>query len=242
MKKVTFIFLLLVLVSCKVTQTISKPTPLDVQTIYRNAMADAAYPQPSEIDSNLIPITEQNPNLIWKTINNEKYLLVVTWKKDASFYQKSLDTIFNTSKWPIWISTAPELKNKFKQLNPTDTIGRLNQLLGLTPDSHYNYFVEFWVRPQDLFRACPDKEITDKHCSTCFPANVDTIHKQWIQETRLLSYYGCELYSQYPWTELGYTYDWSPSNPTHVGLSEFVIAANKNVYVKAIYTNSEYLK
>lgn len=221
-----------------------KPTEVtssNVQSIYQKAIANAAYPEPKEIDSNLIAITDNNPNLIWKTINNEKYLLVVSWKQDASYYKKSLDTIYNTGTRPIWISTAPELKNRFKKLHPTDTVSRLNQLLGLTPNSAYKYFIEFWVKPADLFRACPDKDITDKYCSTCFPNNVDEDHKKWINETRINSYYGCELYSQYPWTQLGYTFDWNPSNKSHIGLSEFVIGYNKNIYVKAIYTNHDYL-
>lgn len=241
---VFFIATFLLLYSCKLTGIVSNSSVVSESdsVIYRKAMADAAYPQPSEIDSNLIDINDQNSNLIWKTIKNEKYLLVVTWKEDAKYYRNLPDSLYNTGTRPIWISTSPELKTRFKQFNTTDTIHRLNQLLGLTPTSNYKFFIEIWVRPQDLFRACPDKEITDKHCSTCFPSDVDPVHKKWIEDTRLSSYYGCQLYTQYPWTELGYTYDWSPSNPTHVGLSEFVIAAGKNVYINAIYTNSEYLK
>lgn len=246
MKQIIFFFTVVsILYSCTITRDLSSNSTNVAEVdsvIYRKAMADAAYPQPSEIDSNLIAINEANPNLIWKTINNEKYLLVVTWKEDAKYYRNLPDSIYNTGTRPIWISTAPELKTRFKQLNTTDTIHRLNQLLGLTPNSNYKYFIEIWVRPQDLFRACPDKEITDKHCSTCFPSNVDPVHKKWIEDTRLSSYYGCQLYTQYPWTELGYTYDWSQSNPTHIGLSEFVIAGNKNVYINAIYTNTQYLK
>lgn len=246
--KYTFYFLTttIFLLSCRTTRTMSpnnKVSSMEPDSIiYRRAMADAAYPQPSEIDSNLIDINEQNPNLIWKTIDNEKYLLVVTWKEDAKYYRNLPDSLYNTGTRPIWISTAPELKTRFKQFNTTDTVHRLNQLLGLIPTASYKYFVEIWVRPQDLFRACPDKEVTDKYCSTCDPANEDSEHKKWINETRLSSYYGCKLYSQYPWTGLGYTYDWNPSNYTHIGLSEFIIAAGKNVYINAIYTNSEYLK
>jgi hypothetical protein len=243
MKKIVFLIGLVLLTGCQVLK--SPSLTVDNQSdevVYRNAMADAAYPAPSKIDSNLIAITESNSGLIWKTIKGEKYLLVVTWKQDASRFRIDPDSTYDTKGYPIWISTAPELKNRFKSFNSTDTTHRLNQLLGLTPNSKYNYFVEFWVKPGDLFRACPDKEITDKNCSTCFPSNVDPEHKKWINDLRISSYYGCDLYTQYPWTELGYTYDWNPSNSSHVGLSEFVIATNKKIYVNAIYTNSEYLK
>lgn len=36
------------------------------------------------------------------------------------------------------------------------------------------------------------------------------------------------LYAKYPWMELGYTYDWNTENPTHVGMSEFVIDVKKD--------------
>jgi hypothetical protein len=214
----------------------------DDKVLYQQAIEQSIYPTNAEIDSNLVVINEQNPNLVWKTINNEKYILVVTWKQNISYYQAKLDTIYNTGNYPIWITTAPELKNRFTKENSKDTNLRLIQLLGLPPNATYSYFVEFWVKPQDLFRPCPDKEINDNNCQTCFPANTDQSHLNWINENRISRYYQCELYNQYPWTQLGYTYDWNPKNKTHVGLSEFVIGANKSIFVNAIYTTSEYLK
>jgi len=44
---------------------------------------------------------------------------------------------------------------------------------------------------------------------------------------------------KYPWTRLGYTYDWG--NPCHeVGLSEFVIKKDAEVIVEDIETVEEY--
>lgn len=211
------------------------------EQLYQQAVNDAMYPTPAKVDSNLIAINDQNPNLIWKTINNERYILVVTWKQNVSYYQAKLDTIYNTGNYPIWITTAPELKKRFQETHAKDTSMRLKQMLGLPPNATYSYFVEFWVKPSDLFRPCPDNEINDKSCQTCIQPNTDPTYVQWMNESRISRYYQCSLYDQYPWTQLGYTYDWNPSNKTHTGLSEFVINTNKNIYVKAIYTTSEYL-
>ena len=52
---------------------------------------------------------------------------------------------------------------------------------------------------------------------------------------------GCSS-EKYPWTQLGYTYDWNPENKSHVGLSEFVIGENKNIVIKAIYSTNDYLE
>jgi hypothetical protein len=210
--------------------------------LYQNAVADAIYPMNKKINSSLVAITDANPDLIWDSINNEKYLLVVTWKQDVKFYRDKLGDIYNTGKFPIWVTTSPELKSKFHTQTVQDTNKRLLQMLGLPPNASYNYFVEFWVKPSDLFRPCPDSEISDCQCNTYFPKGTDSLHIKWINENRISRYYDKVLYNQYPWTQLGYTYDWSPENPTHFGLSEFVIGENKKIIVKAIYTTSEYLK
>lgn len=233
------LFSLLLLASFLFTLNVSAQ---DLRTIYRNAMSTAAYPDSSKIDTNLVAITQQNPNLTWKTFNGEPHVLVVTWKISASFYPQGGDSLYNTGPYLIWVTTSPQLKNWFHQQHVTDTNLRLKQLLGLPPTgTNYAYFVEFWVKPSDLYRPCPDNEITDKSCSTCFPANASQEYITWFNESRISRYYACQLYDQYPWTQLGYTYDWNPGNPTHVGMSEFVIQKNAVIYVKSISTTRQYL-
>ncbi len=208
--------------------------------LYRSAISNSMYPTQEKIDSNLVIVSENNPKLIWKIIDNEKYILVATWKQNVSYYRAKLDTIYDTGNYPIWVTAAPELKERIANEKFTDINYRLIQLLGLPPNAVYTYFVEFWVKPQDIFRPCPDKEINDNSCQTCFPADADKDYMTWFNENRISRYYQCNLFEQYPWTELGYTYDWNPEDLSHFGLSEFVIGKNKKVYVKAIYTTEEY--
>ena len=208
--------------------------------LYKLSIINSIYPESSEICTNLVQINDSNKTLIRKNINGEEYILVCTWKQNVSFYQK--DTIFNTGTYPIWVTTAPELKNRIKKDSPKDVNLRLIQLLGLPPTAQYSYFVEFWVRPVDLFRPCPDKEITDSKCDLCFPEGTDPEHIKWINENRISRYYQCDLYYQYPWGQLGYTYDWNPKNKSHFGLSEFIIGTNKTIYINRIVTTSEYLR
>jgi hypothetical protein len=63
----------------------------------------------------------------------------------------------------------------------------------------------------------------------------------WINENRISRYYQCDLYDRYPWTQLGYTYDWDPKNKTHIGLSEFIISSNRTIYLNKIYSINDYL-
>ena len=208
--------------------------------LYKLSIINSIYPDSSEICTKLVQINDSNKTLIRKNINGEEYILVCTWKQNVSFYQK--DTVFNTGNYPIWVTTSPELKNRIKKESPKDINLRLIQLLGLPPTAQYSYFVEFWVRPVDLFRPCPDKEITDSKCDLCFPEGTDPEHIKWINENRISRYYQCDLYYQYPWGQLGYTYDWNPRNKSHFGLSEFIIGANKTIYINRIVTTLEYLK
>ena len=208
--------------------------------LYKLSIINSIYPDSSEICTKLVQINDSNKTLIRKNINGEEYILVCTWKQNVSFYQK--DTVFNTGTYPIWVTTAPELKNRIKKESPKDVNLRLIQLLGLPPTAQYSYFVEFWVRPVDLFRPCPDKEITDGKCDICFPEGTDPEHIKWINENRISRYYQCDLYYQYPWGQLGYTYDWNPKNKSHFGLSEFIIGTNKTIYINRIVTTLEYLK
>lgn len=212
--------------------------------LYERSITQAMSPDSSKIYDHLVEINAENKNLIWKEFDGEQYVLTVSWKQNVSYYKPYLDSAFyNTGAYPIWISTAPELYNRMNDPAEkySDTDLRLKQLLGLPPNSVYSYFVEFWVKPSDLFRPCPDDEITDGICELCFPSGTDSTHINWINENRISRYYPCELYNKYPWTQLGYTYDWSPQNLTHVGLSEFVIQPFANIKVKAIYTTKEYL-
>jgi hypothetical protein len=217
--------------------------PDDQASLYQKAISNAMSPDSSKICYQLIPVNTQNNALIRKNINGEEYILVVTWKQNVKYYKPYIDsTFYNTGPYPIWITTVPELAERMKNERYESTDDRLKQLLGLPPNSVYSYFVEFWVKPEDLFRPCPDKEITDQNCSLCFPQNTDSTHISWINSNRIDRYYQCDLYSKYPWTQLGYTYDWNPENKSHVGLSEFVIGTNKKIVVKAIYTTEEYLQ
>jgi hypothetical protein len=213
---------------------------------YQKAIVNAMSPEPSKIYGGLVPIVNYNYNLNWKTINGENYILVATWKGDASRFIPYVDSPYyttpSTDGSEIWITTSPELLNRFEVSDGVDTNMRLKQMLGLPPNSVYNYFVEFWVRPEDLFRPCADNEITDGTCGLTFPANTPTSYQAWVNGNRISRYYQGSLFEKYPWTQLGYTYDWNPENKTHVGLSEFVIGKNKKIIVQAIYTTSQYIK
>ncbi|PHI21766.1 hypothetical protein CEQ90_00320 [Lewinellaceae bacterium SD302] len=246
LRSLTFypLILLALITSCGPRQLVKPYNAEKAKAKYVRAVADAAKPEPWEISNDLIAIREDNSSLIWKNFGGEAHLLVSSWKGDTTYYfNDSITGRYNTGKYPIWVTASPELQEQctrpgFGRREGLDL--RLKQLFGMPPGVNKKYFVSFWVRPADLYRPCPDGEIGDRSCGLAFPDFVSDNHKNWVNEQRIASYYNMKWDANYPWTELGYTYDWNPGNKLHIGLSEFIIATNSNVIVKRAYTTEEF--
>jgi len=204
---------------------------------YQNAIEDAMVAKESELYNGLTPILENNSNLVWQCIPGNESVLVVTWTKYASSYP--VNGTVTTSWGETWVTTAPEIKVFFKDHVNSDINATLRaaQLLGLPPNTTNTYFVELWVNPQSLFRPAPDIEITDTTATLSFPGNATADYKAWFNNNIIYSYYPMK----YPWTRLGYTYDWG-STQSHVGLSEFILKQNSTVTVKSVTPTTEYLQ
>ncbi len=170
-------------------------------------------------------------------------------------------------RFDSWVTVVPEIKTFFGDTVPEPL--RVAQLLGLPPEvaaeggpREYKYMLEMWVSPQDLFRPCPDPEIFDTACELSFPTDPLHMHdpKDKVMATAGPDYGIFMIYTDwftyqtnysynlndypYPWTRLGYTYDWGSSNP--VGLSEFVLHGRKvdsstiSVGINSVKTTAEY--
>lgn len=276
-----FILLVWLLASCGSDSSAPPaPTPVSLHAQYSSAVGDARTVTPSKISRYLTPITNENPKLIWENGLVGSRLLVVTWLGDAGKYYKcnvpggctgNISCIEGgecpTYKYDSWVTVAPEIKNFFGMTTPEPL--RIAQLLGLPPEyavkdnpSEAKYMLELWVSPKDLFRPCPDTEISDTTCETAFPADtfrmpdlnnkvrategaeygVFKTYSSWFNNrTRNIYTMGS---SPFPWTRLGYTYDWGSAN--HTGLSEFVLHGRKvdgttiSVGIKSVRTTAEY--
>lgn len=229
------------LTGCVITPSPQTPsesisTSSDEAYDYAQGLMDAKNVEVWEASSELSAVNIDNPSLQWKLFDGDKHILVSTWKSETKYYVPSEGSkYYNTGKYDIWVTLAPELQNLCSKKNFGSSVGlddRIKQLLGLTPESNYKAFVEFWVKPKDLFRPCPDGETTDTQCSLSFPPGTTLSHKEWIDNQRKTN--------NYPWTQLGYTYDWNENTGNHVGLSEFVIKQNKDIVVAGIYDTQDY--
>jgi hypothetical protein len=227
-------------------QTTTQPTA------YLNAVEDAKVAEPSEIYRGLTAINASNKNLVWKADANtvsKKRLAVVTWVAAKDYQYYPVGQVI-TSTRDTWVTVVPDLKN-FCQANAksaSNLTSRLEQLMGIPANNGKAGFVQFWVDPNDLFRPSPDPEISDSESSLDYPTLptpeqkkwLDKNHKQWIENLKATSY-GQTGKMGYPWTRLGYTYDWGNSK-TEVGLSEFVLATGSSIQVDKIEDTAVYCK
>lgn len=189
----------------------------------------------------------------------------------------------------VWLSPVPQLldfmvqyvKNAglFKNLDPQvqamDTFKlnlRIVQYLGLLPDKprlfDNRYFIEIWVKPEDLFRPCIDTEVSGEFASPDFTDDenlkaIPQAHRSAIKnmmkereqakrftvgskinyenkffEEKINKTYDSE---PYPWTRLGYTYDWGTTKRPHVGASEFLLRPNAKIIVRSIDNTRDYI-
>jgi len=243
MKKVLFVYLsvLAILLHAGCSKNDS-PDPLNPQEklekLYEAAVADAITADSSEICDTLWPINATNTKLQWRTINNEKYVLVGNFNGyPCSYYDTSV-----INSWGIlWVFIPEQYKNRMKSSPATnnDTLLRMSQLLGLPPVNSNNYIVELWVRPADLYRPAADPEIDDNTAGQYLPANSDIDYDIWFNQQIYNSYFVNGKH--YPWTRLGYTFDWADP-ASEVGVSEYCIKTNSLLFVKKLCLAKSYLE
>lgn len=217
------------------TQTNSDLFENMLKRSYGRAIQDAKNPETAEISTNLWAISAENMNLIKKDREESQKILVATWTSWDG-YDNQVDLPINLSR-EIWVTAVPQVQNFCQDLNlsPDNLTLRLEQYLGLPANNGKTKFVEMWVKPADMFRPCPDPEIDDSQCNLEFAVTVNPEHKQWIENLISSSYNE----NGFPWTRLGYTYDWGRLD-SEMGASEFIVKQDAEVTIKSVQTTAEY--
>lgn len=228
---------LLSLTACGGDENEQNPPPTqltcDAQT-YSAAVRDAVEPTADDISTGLVAITPSNPKLIWN--EDKSAVRMVVWTTFTGY--KMGDNLLSRD---VFVTSAPQVQELCKTVSTDQLIPRVNEYLGLPPATdadNTRYFVEMWVKPGDMFRPCPDAEIDDTSCGLTFPATATDAHKAWIN-SYYASSYGFWQKTQYPWTGLGYTYDWCNAD-THMGASEFVVRSGSTVNVTGLIDRATY--
>jgi hypothetical protein len=213
-----------------------------VQEAYSAAVAQTVRPQSSDISDSLVAVDTTKP------------LRVVTWKRANQLEKwKNSDGTWKTQAVSdIWVTVVPKLKafcqafvNKNHPASDRLTL-RLEQRLGLPPGSNNDVFVEMVIKDPStedhLFRPCISPSVTAKTCQLGpfpepLPQGITEKHQNWIYRQYYNSYATAQP-NQYPWTSLGYTFDWAGDETgrpqfVKIGESEFVVPENAPVDVQS---------
>lgn len=202
---------------------------------YARAVADAREPTPAEIDGALWPLAPANASLAWDVRGETRRVRVVTWTAWDGYDPHVGQAMPMTRE--VWVTPVPQVQSMCRSLGLSGDglVARLGGYLGLPPGTVKTRMVELWVDPADVFRPCPDAEVDDDRCDLAFPERASAEHRAWIEALRARSY-GAD---GYPWTQLGYTYDWARDDD-HVGASEFVVRAGATALVASVQSTDAY--
>ncbi|WP_146348404.1 hypothetical protein [Falsiphaeobacter marinintestinus] len=240
---------------------------------YEKAVTDMALPYPSEVSSDLDGIVTTQPATVVSWVRSDQALGPTGWSsKVGQTIQVSGQT---------WVTLVPHLQEfcqtyiKDRGVDGPALTLRLQQRLGLAPQSAQTHFVEFEVENSSsydqIFRPCVDPDVSTNTCKfgafpNCSTLKIDsgtaeerdaTLDEK-AQCARHYSFftgqyyhsYGISLPTEFPWTSLGYTFDWAhqpvgvSDQPSFIqyGESEYVLPKGAAVTVKSVTPTLEYCK
>jgi hypothetical protein len=152
-----------------------------------------------------------------------------------------------------WVTVEPNLQKfcsafaKAHDGNAEELSLRLEQRLGLPPAYGNTTFVRMRIRQptrKTIFRPCSDPRTDEGRCEAGGPREGDGEYAAWFYK-QYFSAFGLPQPSLYPWTSLGYTFDWAQGSDgqfVRYGESEFVIPKGARVEILGSMSTAEYCR
>lgn len=210
-------------------------------TAYARAVDQARLPRAANLGSNLVTIPLDQP------------VDLVAWvrRDQADRLKTSSGSWIESAPSETWVTVEPHLQSFCREYvrsrKPDDAAltRRLEQRLGLSPASSKTSFVRIRLlrpNPNTIFRPCTDPAADQANCALGPPAKAPPAHQQWLFQ-QFYSSYGQSLISEFPWTDLGYTFDWAPGAATgfeRTGETEFVIRRNAPWQIEEVVDTTHY--
>lgn len=164
---------------------------------------------------------------------------------------KEGQTVTVTSNYGMWITVEPEVRNLCAAFAPGKVIEGLHYLLGLQPvkpGDEKARFVRFTIDApqktgptgQGVYRPCANPDPTATSCGNQIKGTPDYV--AWFANQMVYSYQlNPDLAKTgYPWTRLGYTYNWAPGAGDHRGAQEYIVPGGTKVRVSEIVSPDTY--
>ncbi len=157
----------------------------------------------------------------------------------------------------LWFSVEPEVQSFCQAYHQhhlhRDVIPALHKLLGLKPATSADAarkFVLFTIVAEEqtgptgkgVFRPCANPDPTATQCDNVIKG--PEAYVQWFSNNMVSSYkLDASLNDTgYPWTRLGYTYNWEPRTHNHRGVQEYVAPAGTEVQIRSIVSPEAYCR
>lgn len=203
-----------------------------LEQCYARAIVDAsAVLTQDDIYDGLVPIVYGESDLLnWRIVGTDTMVLVSSVQSpDWMGSAYSENQVFESSERLddiIWV-TIPEQMDEYlaKDLEIADSTSlniRLLQILGLKPDEDASMVYIFWVNKNDLLRPSYVNDVTTTHGAIEFAENTEPEwYEQWFKYNVKYSYDDPTEGLNYPFSRLGYTYDWG--SESKYGPSEYII-------------------
>jgi hypothetical protein len=210
---------------------------------YTRAVDVARLPRRSEISDKILIIPPDQP------IN------VVAWmrKDQADRLKTASGDWVSSAPSETWVTVENNLQEFCRRFvsehrpDEAKLTRRLEQRLGLAPASAKTSFVRMRLDhpgPEVIFRPCVDPAADHAGCAVGPPSKAMPAYQQWFYQ-QYYSSYGQSLIAEFPWTSLGYTFDWASEPKTdsgfvRVGESEFVIHKDAPINILEVVTTAQY--
>jgi hypothetical protein len=233
------IAILLILFTLSGTMTVfagsdlQQPPQHSLEYLYQQAIKDSMTIEPEEV----LPVVKLAKDSNLATFNDQNEVLLVTWHRHPDSYIAGHQTTLKYG--PVWTFTDKEITQWYqKNKNGVqDWQLRFKQLIGLPVNSQYTHFTAMWVPLEKIKRPAYSDDITKEVTAVKFNENADKTFVQWFNSNIIGSYFE----GAYPWTRLGYTYDWLEDDIEY-GLSEFLVVKDTTVNIEFTYTTQEFIK
>ncbi|MEW6735637.1 MAG: hypothetical protein AB1489_30375 [Acidobacteriota bacterium] len=146
----------------------------------------------------------------------------------------------------VWVTVIPEVQEICRTFQG-DLALQLRQLIGLPPDYPFTHFVQMTVEVKDVFRPTPDPNTKtewpcadpkNSQCGNVFSTGVSAAFIDWYTNNTLDSF---RIPQGFPWTHLGYTYNWKPGADKY-GASEYVVRKGSKVTIDSVIKAEEYCR
>ena len=217
--------------------------PAETPAAYRAAISDAAVASPRKV----VPLLALPSAATLSVVSLMSATKVPSCSKDA------LPCAVTLGDRPLWVTLSGEVQDLCRswKLRGDALRNRLKQLLGMPEDPPSPFpaavFVELRVARQSLERPCLGVDASDPVQPKC------TLDAQPTTPATLRAFVGQQMAASYvvdrpgspgyPFTRLGYTYDWAQAaRADHYGASEFIVTPTSTVEVLAVVSTDDYCR